>query len=176
MALKGKNGQMLFYASLGLAIGSAFCMKWMEPDLQVNGDKFSIIALELFYPRHQVQSLLSSLDDKTRTILSYHLYFDFAFMTGIFPFLFSLCSMAGQRVNHKLPRTLLQILAWLQLLAWGLDIFENTRLLRWLERPFIYHADFFLFRLVVGAKWVIAITGLVIATGYLLGKRNKRKD
>ena len=75
----------LFIFCLGLAMASAFCMKWMESDFWVGDEKFDILGLELFYPAKKVAAILSGIDPHVKTILGYHLSFDFAFMAGVYP-------------------------------------------------------------------------------------------
>ena len=97
MALRYNNWQSFFIFCLGLFLGTAFCMKWMEADLRVNGEKFTIIGLELFYSKQKVAHIMASLDYRVQTILKYHLFFDFAFMAGAYPGIASLCMMAREK-------------------------------------------------------------------------------
>ena len=129
MVSNEKRWKLLLFSCLGLAIGSAFCMKWMESDLEVDGKSFTIIGLELFYGSQEMKAVLSGLDEKVRTILLYHLSFDFVFMAGIFPFIASLCILASYKTANRAVRKILVIIGNLQLLAWVLDIIENWRLI-----------------------------------------------
>jgi hypothetical protein len=66
----GYNRWKLFFLfSLGLATGSSFCMKWMEADLIANNERFTIPGLELFYSKEKIESILTSLDGRVKTIL-----------------------------------------------------------------------------------------------------------
>lgn len=158
-----KRWKPLFLFCLGLAIGSAFCMKWMEADFMVGSEKFSIMGLELFYPSARVETILKGLDPRVSSILSYHLHFDFAFMAGVFPGIAALCMIAKEKTKRKGLKTILIVLAMLQLLAWALDITENTVLLGWVKNPQIDAYDFMLFHLAVSTKWVIALLGAFMA-------------
>ncbi len=155
-----KRWKPLFLFCLGLAAGTAFCMKWIEPDFIVGTEKFSIMGLELFYPLEKVETILKGLDQRVHTTLSYHLYFDFAFMTGVFPGIAALCLMARERTGRKGLKKLLAALAMVQVLAWVLDITENTFLLSWMKNPKINANDFILFHFAVATKWIIALLGV----------------
>jgi hypothetical protein len=168
MVSNEKRWKVLLFTCLGLAVGAAFCMKWMEGDLQVGGQKFTIIGLELFYDVKEMTRILSGINETVRIVLSYHLYFDFAFMAGIFPFIASLCMLASHRTNNRRIRNALVILGSCQLVAWGLDIFENSRLLLWMKEPSITENELRIFHLAVAAKWIISVTGIILASGVLL--------
>lgn len=137
MNLNYNSWKKLFLFSAGLFIGSAFCMKWMEADLLLNGQKFTVLGLELFYPKEKVAGVLGSIDEHVKVILRYHLSFDFLFMTGVYPGIAALCMMA--RFKTLLPgvkRTLIFV-AGLQLIAWGCDVVENLYLLKWAKNSTI---------------------------------------
>ena len=170
MNLSYKQWKGLFFFGLGLFLGTAFCMKWMEDDLWVDGGKFTITGLELFYPKEKVISVLSNLDTRVRTILQYHLWFDFAFMAGVYPGITSLCMMAREKVMSSLLKGILYVVAWLQLLAWAGDIIENYYLLSWIQKPEIGN-EFIFYHFVVGAKWVIALAGVLLPIPFLLRRK-----
>lgn len=146
---KGWNKLFLFCA--GLFIGSAFCMKWMESDFIQGGKTFTIIGLEITYPKEKVMEILSGLDDRVRTILRYHLSFDFAFMAGVYPGIAALCMMGRNKFRSGGWRNLLLAVAVLQLVGWGCDVYENYCLLTWLKNPVIGD-NFSFYHLVVSAK------------------------
>jgi len=171
MALRYNNWQSFFVFCLGLFLGTAFCMKWMEADLRVNGEKFTIIGLELFYSKQKVAHIMASLDYRVQTILKYHLYFDFAFMAGVYPGVASLCMMAGKRVNSSSVKKLLYFLAALQLLAWLADVYENLWLLQWTMQPFIGN-EFASYHIAVVVKWIIALAAATVAIYFLIRKKN----
>lgn len=174
MNLSYKRWKGLFFFSLGLFLGTAFCMKWMENDLWTNGEKFSILGLELFYPKEKVISILGSLDTRVRTILQFHLWFDFAFMAGVYPGITSLCMMAREKVILPAFKRILYIMAWLQLLAWTGDIIENYYLLSWIQKPMMGN-EFGLYHLIVATKWIIALGGVLLSTAFLLRKKKFEK-
>lgn len=165
-----KHWRRLFLFSLGLAAGTAFCMKWMEGDFLQNGHKFTVIGLEISYPKEKVEGILAGLDDHVKTILRYHLSFDFVFMAGVYPGIAALCMMARDRSAGALIRKILLVLALLQFLAWGCDIFENCYLLKWIKTPVIGN-EFSFYHIIVYAKWGIAITGALLAIPVALVRR-----
>ncbi|MBL7739436.1 MAG: hypothetical protein JNK14_09460 [Chitinophagaceae bacterium] len=166
-----KYWKNLFLFCLGLFGAAAFCMKWMESDLYANGEKFSIMGLELFYPKEKVIAVMTGLDDQVRTVLSYHLHFDFVFMAGVFPGIAALSMMARHKAAGQL-KTILLVSAILQAVAWGADIYENLSLLKWMKDPVIGD-EFGLFHFIVAAKWIIALTGALMAISVLVFMRKK---
>lgn len=164
----------LFLFCFGLFIAGAFAMKWMESDLIYNGGKISIFGLELFYPKDKIIHIFSGIDDKVRTILNYHLSFDFIFMAGVYPGIACLCMMAAQKVKSKNSKKILFFLGAIQLLAWAFDIIENYYLLKWLKQPMI-GSEFGFYHVIVYSKWIIALAGALIAIGFLVGSMFKKK-
>jgi hypothetical protein len=160
----------LFLFGLGLSIGTAFCMKSMEDDLWVNNEKFTILGLELFYTKARVQAILSALDHRVQTILRYHLYFDFAFMAGVYPGIISLCMMARKKIASSRVKKIVLILAALQLLAWAADIIENYYLLTWINEPVIGN-EFEWYHVIVAVKWIIAFAGALLSIPLVLRKK-----
>jgi len=167
MKLNNIRWQSLFLFGAGVFIGSAFCMKWMEDDLWANGEEVTILGLELFYPREKMVTIFSGLDTHVRTILRYLLYFDFAFMAGVYPGIISLCMMARKKTASPFLKRLLIIIAWFQLFAWSGDIIENYYLLSWIQEPVIGN-ELVLYHFIVGTKWVIALSGALLSVPLIL--------
>ncbi len=170
MSINYRRWQKLFLFCLGLFVGTAFCMKWMEGDFWQNGQKFTIIGLEISYSKEQVLAILSGLDEHVKTILRYHLSFDFAFMAGVYPGIAALCMMARDKSANSVIRKTLLVFAALQLVAWGCDIAENCYLLKWIKKPDI-GIEFGVFHLVVYSKWLIALSAALIAIPLAIRKR-----
>ncbi|MFC0776195.1 hypothetical protein [Terrimonas alba] len=160
MNLRTNYWNKLFLFSLGMFLGTAFCMKWIEADFWAGEDKFTIIGLEIFYPRERIINLFNSLDNRVRTILGYHLYFDFAFMAGAYPGISSLCMITRVKTTSPPLSKLLLIVAFLQMLAWAGDIIENFYLLQWLRHPVIDESTFAFYHFAVILNWLIAIGGV----------------
>jgi len=162
----------LFLFCLGLFIASAFCMKWMERDLVYNGKLFTIVGLEASYSLAEVQAILAGINETVRTILGYHLYFDFVFMIGVYPGIAAACILAAQKLKGGFRKVLL-LLAVLQLVAWACDIAENGYLLCWLKDP-ARVSSFQTYHLVVYIKWALALGAVLAAiAGTLAGWRKK---
>ncbi len=172
MNLSYSRWRALFLFGLGLSIGAAFCMKWMEADFWSNNEKFTILGLELFYPLQKVEGILCSLDKGGQTILRYQLYFDFAFMAGVYPGIAALCMMGRERTGATLSGKVLYLLAALQLVAWAADIIENIYLLQWIKEPVIGN-EFQWYHIVVTLKWTIALTGIFLSVLFVLRKKRK---
>ena len=172
MSLTYKKWQKLFLFCLGIFIAAAFCMKWMENDLRQNGSLFTIIGLEITYPKERVISILSGLDEHVKTILRYHLSFDFVFMAGVYPGIAALCVMAREKIFNETLKKFLIALAALQLFGWCLDIYENVCLLKWIKNPVI-ESGFIFYHLIVYAKWIIALTGALTAIVSILFSKKK---
>jgi hypothetical protein len=169
------NWGRLFLFCLGLFIAGNFSMKWIEPDLVYQGEKISIFGLELFYPAERIMSIFSGIDDKVKTILGYHLSFDFIFMAGCFPGIACLCMIAAQKTGVPLLKKILFIMAFLQLLAWLFDIIENYLLLKWLHNPVIGD-EFDFFHSVVYTKWIFALAAALCSLSVLAFSWMKRKN
>src|SRR5688572_7280535 len=157
----------LFLFCLGLALGTSFCMKWLERSFYANDELFTIMGLELFYPREKVIAILTGMDAHVKAILRFHLYFDFAFMAGVFPGIAAACMMAREKLKQPIGRTILFLLAALQTVAWALDIIENRKLLTWIDKPEI-EEGFVAFHFIVATKWIIALSGVLAAIAILL--------
>ena len=156
------NWGRLFLFCFGLFIAAAFAMKWIEGDLVYDGEKVSVFGLELFYPKEKIVEIFSGMSDKVKTILGYHLSFDFIFMAGVYPGIACLCMMTREKVKSKNSKRFLFILAYLQLAAWAFDIIENYHLLKWLNNPVIGD-EFGFYHIVVYSKWIIALTAALVA-------------
>ncbi len=173
MIIRYKGWKNIFLLSLGIFAGTAFCMKWMEKDFIQNGSLFTIIGLEIFYPEEQVAAILSGLDGPVKTILRYHLSFDFAFMLGVYPGIAALCMMAREKVSSRILLQGLRWLAMLQLLAFGCDVYENCCLLKWINAPDTI-TGFGFYQLLVMVKWVLALSAALLAIS--LSFRKRRTD
>lgn len=165
----------LFLFALGLFVAGAFTMKWMESDLLYNNEKISIFGLELFYTKEKIIEIFSGINDKVKTILNYHLSFDFIFMAGCYPGIAGLCMMAAEKIRSKNIKRVLFIFAFLQLFAWAFDMIENYYLLKWLKQPVI-GSEFGFYHMVVYSKWAIALSGALIALSTLVATLFKRKN
>ena len=92
----------LFLFCLGLALGTSFCMKWLERSFYANDELFTIMGLELFYPKEKLIAILTGMDAHVKAILRFHLHFDFAFMAGVFPGIAAACMMAKEKLQQPI--------------------------------------------------------------------------
>ena len=168
-----KRWQKLFLFCLGLFAGTAFCMKWMEGDFWQNGQKFTIIGLEISNSKEQVAAILSGLDGHVKAILRFHLSFDFVFMAGVYPGIAALCMMAREKSVKKLLRKILLVAAVLQIIAWGCDIAENYYLFKWIKNPVI-GSEFLRYHFIVAIKWIIALSGALLSIPFAIKKNRLR--
>jgi hypothetical protein len=166
--------QRLFLFCFGLFIAGAFAMKWMESDLLYNNEKISIFGLELFYPKEKIIEIFAGINDKVKTILGYHLSLDFIFMAGCYPGITCLCMMARGKISRKSIKSILFILAFLQIFGWTFDVIENFYLLKWLKNPVIGD-EFGFYHVVVYSKWTIALMAAIFSISILVGSVLKRK-
>lgn len=159
--------QKLFLFCLGIFVAAAFCMKWMEGDLVFNDKLFTVIGLELGYSKQKTIALLSGIDPSVRTILGYHLSFDFIFMPGVYLGIAALCMMGRAKAPSSFAKKILAVLAIAQLPAWGADITENVFLLTWMKNPVIGN-EFGIYHAIVYFKWAVALLGVLIAVPFVL--------
>ena len=144
----------------------------MEDGFWQNGEKFTIIGLEVSYSKEKVTAILSGLDEHVKKILRYHLLFDFAFMAGVYPGIAALCMIAREKITRGVLRKILFILALLQTVAWGSDIAENSYLLKWIKNPVIGN-EFEAYHFIVALKWCIALTGTLLAIPLAIRRRRR---
>ncbi len=160
----------IFLFSLGLFAGTAFCMKWMEGDFILNGQKFTVIGLEISYTKEKVVGILAGIDDHVKMILRYHLSFDFVFMAGVYPGIAALCMMARNKSAGSVIKKILLVFALSQIAAWASDIYENYCLLKWVNNPAIGD-EFSFYHSIVSAKWIIALAGALFAIPLAIKRR-----
>jgi len=171
MEKKYNSWKSLFLFCLGLFLASAFCMKWLEPSFIHNGKLFTIIGLELTYSKEQIIAILSGIDPHVKSLLRYHLIFDFVFMTGVYPGIMALNRMAATKTRNTKIKKMLLIVSLLQLVAWACDIVENKYLLKWIDDPTTV-SNLAFYHFIVTAKWAIALAGIFTALLYIFRKRD----
>lgn len=173
MIINKKQWNHLILLCLGIILGAAFCMKWIEKDFLLNNEVFTIIGLELTYSKERVVDILSSITPEVKSVLTYHLTFDYIFMIGVYPGIASICMYARSGYGNKLSRKILLTAALFQVIAFGCDIIENLYLLNWLNKPVIETPEFDLFHIIVSTKWFIAILALCLGLFFLIKKKIK---
>lgn len=164
----------LFFFSLGIAACTTFIMQWLASDFWLNDQRFSILGLELFYSKKEVIDVLTQIKQPARIALNYQLVFDFAFMTGVYPGIASLCMLTREKIKKTGYRNLLFALAMLQPVAWAFDITENIFLLGWMAKPQIGD-EFGTYHNIVAAKWLIALAGALCGIIFAFFKKDERR-
>lgn len=171
MVLSYKGWRNCFLFCLGLFLGTAFCMKWLETRFYFQGELFTIIGLEISYPAIRVMEIIYNIDPTVQTLLKAHLYFDFVFMAGAYGGIASMLMMSRYRVKSYALRKILLLLAGLQLVAWACDIRENMYLLDWMASKPDITASMPVYHFIVWVKWGLALTGALLSVPLLLWKR-----
>lgn len=110
-----------------------------------------------------------------------HLYVDFIFMFGFYPFVALLALHLSYLSLDIKAIYFFQFLAFLQLLAWVLDIIENTIILKSIKNPKLFIRNsidddwtmyykkqkesgiYKVFYWVVRLKWLFAVSGLILS-------------
>lgn len=167
-----KFWQKLFLFCLGLFLASAFCMKWIEPGFVYNGKTFTMIGLEVSYSQSEVINIFSSIDNHVKSLVTFHLTFDFVFMAGVYPGIAALCMMGRLKASGRRMKSLLFAMALLQGAAWLCDIAENSFLLHWVKSP-AATGSFAVYHLIVWTKWILALSSVFLAVTQAL-RRNKQ--
>ena len=83
--------------------------------------------------------------------------------------------IASAKVAGKNLKRILFFLAFMQIFGWTFDVVENYYLLKWLKNPVIGD-EFDFYHIVVYSKWIIALTGALLAIVILVGSVFKRKN
>ncbi len=138
----------LFALLLLIAVAASGMMSWTARDFKLqDGNKFSIMHLELPQSNERVNQLIASFAPGAHEAVIKQLNTDYIFMPGCYAGLMVLCLLAARRVTRinelqkdlgeqetgKGWKTLLLALVALQLLAWGLDVWENAQIESWLQ-------------------------------------------
>ena len=131
--------------------------------------KFSMIDLEFPASSNELATFIrgifrlpGDLSKKSLRAVKGHLYLDFLFMPALYGSIFLLCMKVSLKMSsfgHKL----FAILAWLQCIAWLLDIIENVYLLYKLrpkpeEAKEIPYSSYLALEI---TKWGLALTGAI---------------
>jgi len=105
---------------------------------------------------------------KVKRALRGQLYVDFLFMPGVYVGILILCRGAALKTGHW-PGTFFCALAYLQLLAWLLDITENLILLSLIKRPRPFsQGQFKAYGFMELFKWGLPLIGFACASSTLL--------
>lgn len=139
MQLIIENGWLLICFTTGLFLligfvmrvqGSRFCT------LDVVVRKFSIMDLEFPSSPREITNIINGIyglpeekGTKTLRFLRAQLYTDFLFMPAAYGSIFIACIKVAEKMS-SVGHGLFLVLAWLQVIAWALDVIENIYLLK----------------------------------------------
>lgn len=147
----------------------------------ITSQKTGLTHIELV-DKDKLNAVFSTMDSRPglqKAILS-QLNVDYLFMAFCFSGIAVLCFMARKRASDimDMKKLLLQplkekgivklfmVLALLQVVAWGLDVWENSKLETWVHNKSVGN-DHGMLQIIVTAKFVLSVTGFVAATVYL---------
>lgn len=129
--------------------------------LKANGQKFSIIDLELPKSRVFLQQLISDFAKGTKASVVKNLNEDYIFMVAAYIGIALMCFKARDFSNGNWPIILTWIGA-LQILPWIFDIYENIQIRKWVDGEKITN-NLALFKLMVMTKFLIAFIGALLS-------------
>ena len=173
------NGWMLICVTTGLFLFLGLILRLQSRQfctLDVVVRRFSIMDLEFpASPReltniiNGIYQLPSNRSEKTLRFVKAHLYTDFLFMPFAYGSIFIACIKVSEKM-YSFGHIVFVALAWLQILAWLLDVVENIYLLNKLKPTAIpsqesVHKAYQTLQVV---KWGIALTGAICSLSALL--------
>jgi hypothetical protein len=172
----------LFALLLFITLTATALMAWVSKDFKLmDGTHFSIMNIQLAQSGSSLQHMMSSFAPGTKSALLTQLNIDYIFMVGCYPAIAILCLIAIRRVTQisllqkdldrnqsgAFWKNLLMALALMQLIAWGLDVWENAQIEHWLNSINI-DSNIGFFKTRVYIKFGLAIAGFFTAALLLL--------
>jgi len=167
--VKSSTLLVLFWVLLAITLAGSVAMHYIQATYFIcpyPPGTFSILNLEL--PESRTELVLLLRNARYPGMVRAHLWVDFGFMLGCYPFLALLCWTAAQPYRG-LVRVLLLTVAAAQALAFAFDVWENVQLLQWQRDVLAVPAELDGFKTMVLAKFGIALGGLavaIVASGY----------
>lgn len=175
-----ENSWMCFVILVGIALFTSIVMSILARKFRTHYGvtrKFSIMDLEFPSSRrdyHKIINGIYRLPDSAKILsaLRGNLLVDFLFMPAIYGLIFILCMNVSTKMESDWGEFGFQLFAWLQLLAWLLDIIENIYMLGHLkevkmDQTFV-DAPLRGFKYMVHTKWIIALLGGICSSMVLL--------
>jgi hypothetical protein len=172
----------LFALLLFITLAATACMSIVSRDFKLkDGCHFSIMKMELPQSSSSLQLMMTNFAPGTKMALLTQLNIDYIFMVGCYNAIAILCLIAMRRVSqlnslqkdvHNTQsgafwKNILMALAMVQLIAWGLDVWENAQTERWLHSNII-DGDILFFKARVYVKFGLAFAGFFTAVLLLL--------
>jgi hypothetical protein len=138
--------------------------------------KFNIMDLEFASTSQEIVNIIQGIyllpvekSKRALSALKNQLYIDFLFMPAVYGGIFLLCMKVADKMSSGLGENFFAVLAWLQLLPWLFDIYENIHLLGKLKPGAKASSDqtHKSFRTIVGLKWGISLLATVCSIAAL---------
>lgn len=148
-------------------------------------DHFDILKFELPSDKQALDNLIQFWADVSypvrKNFVLKQLHIDYIFMSVLFPFVLVWCFRVRSRLQSLAKGKWDKVLIWalfivglLQLVAWTFDFYENCQLEQWIHAG--KASDITLFKSLVIAKFVIFITGLILALYVSIKNCNKMEE
>lgn len=179
MELLMNNGWLFLCVTTGLFLFVGLILRIQSRQfctLDVVVRKFSIMDLEFPPSPREISNIINGIyqlptrrSEKTLRFLKAHLYTDFLFMPVAYGSIFIACLKVSAKML-SVGHTVFVVLAWLQVLAWVLDMIENIYLLKKIKptvlpsKQSVHKA----YQLLQVGKWGIALTGAICSLSALL--------
>ena len=173
------EGWMLICVTTGLFLFIGLILRIQSRQfctLDVVVRKFSIMDLEFPASPREITNIVNGIyelpparSEKTLRFLKAHLYTDFLFMPVAYGSIFIACMKTAEKML-TIGHNLFIVLAWLQIVAWLLDIIENIYLLNKLKPTVVPSSKSAhkAYQLLQVCKWGIALTGAICSLSALL--------
>jgi hypothetical protein len=167
-----------YCALAGISLLTTIWMKYYQKSFFTRDGvtrAFTISDLEFPSSGNDMVNVLNGIfklpqSQKIASALRRNLLVDFLFMPATYISLFILCMAVSNKMYSPFGTIGFQIFAWLQLLAWVFDIFENIYLLKKIK-PNIQapsKGSFLVYSFAVHIKWAIALLGGICSMMVLL--------
>lgn len=173
------NGWMLICITTGIFLLFGLILRIQSRQfctLDVVIRRFSIMDLEFPASPREVTNIINGIyqlptnrSEKTLRFVKAHLYTDFLFMPFAYGSIFLACIKVSEKM-YSFGQSVFIVLAWLQIIAWLLDVIENIYLLNKLKpttipsKQSIHKA----YQALQVFKWGIALTGAICSLSALL--------
>lgn len=137
--------------------------------------KFSIIDLQFAATGQEIVNIIKGIyllpEEKSKkavNALRSQLYVDFLFMPAVYGGIFLLCMKVSNKMLSVAGEDFFAILAWLQIIPWLCDLYENSYLLNKLNNPKAATPQTHkFFQRIVVLKWGISLLGAVCSIAAL---------
>jgi hypothetical protein len=162
----------IFMFLLLLTATSSWMMNKIAQNFYLNDNahsRFTITDLELSKNKIVLQQKIGKMDAFVKQKVALHLKIDYVFMISCYIGVALICFIASSKTDNVTLKSVLMILGYLQIIAWAFDIIENLLLTKWLDNQ-DFSVNFGLFKTMVRAKFLLAVTGLAMGLLALLSQ------